>query len=394
MVCHGVALALLYLVPLVQCMSFFHGANLEACPASFPQAWLDLSIGQRAIFGTGRTQQIIQEHQHPLHCRRQVKANTKQLLVYNGPNYGIGSYIHVTGALLALAMSLDRILVFMDLVSYTDHWADTWCANSSTVFDCYFDPFTSCPAFRTGLYDAKVENYNQSLDQTHTPILMLDTWLVLNPRLIPKQVQFLANNTGLPSERRYFWWRAQTTAYFVRPNKRTRVTLLNRRHRNFASFTLPPGTVSVHVRHGDKFKEAPPLSDKTYLDILANLRLPNGNRPSAIFLSTEDAQTVKTFRKYKVLKSLFVNVRRLSKKENMLNTTEVNKVMGGPSECLLNAFLNLQLALESDAWILTLSSNWCRMIDELRVTAACKADMWPMVDAEHVVGNPQPSNWW
>ena len=41
---------------------------------------------------------------------------------------------------------------------------------------------------------------------------------------------------------------------------------------------------------------------------------------------------------------------------------------------VLNALLNLELALEADAWVLTLSSNWCRLIDALRMTVAGKTD--------------------
>ena len=40
---------------------------------------------------------------------------------------------------------------------------------------------------------------------------------------------------------------------------------------------------------------------------------------------------------------------------------------------LLNAFANLELSLEADAWVQTLSSNWCRMVDELRMTVGGKA---------------------
>ena len=40
---------------------------------------------------------------------------------------------------------------------------------------------------------------------------------------------------------------------------------------------------------------------------------------------------------------------------------------------VLNALVNLELALEADGWICTLLSNWCRLIDELRQTVAMKA---------------------
>jgi hypothetical protein len=41
--------------------------------------------------------------------------------------------------------------------------------------------------------------------------------------------------------------------------------------------------------------------------------------------------------------------------------------------------LNLDLSLRADAWVMTLGSNWCRVIDELRATVAGKQDL-PFAD--------------
>lgn len=46
----------------------------------------------------------------------------------------------------------------------------------------------------------------------------------------------------------------------------------------------------------------------------------------------------------------------------------------GPTREALNSFLNLRLALECEAWVATLSSNWGRLIDELRNTVSCGAN--------------------
>lgn len=58
---------------------------------------------------------------------------------------------------------------------------------------------------------------------------------------------------------------------------------------------------------------------------------------------------------------------------------------------VLSALMNLELALESDAWVCTLSSNWCRLIDELRMTVAQKASE-PFLNLEKLAckaGKPQ-----
>merc|ERR1711920_955703 len=45
----------------------------------------------------------------------------------------------------------------------------------------------------------------------------------------------------------------------------------------------------------------------------------------------------------------------------------------GPGLATLYSFLNLEIALEADAWVCMLSSNWCQLIDELRMTVGAKA---------------------
>ena len=46
---------------------------------------------------------------------------------------------------------------------------------------------------------------------------------------------------------------------------------------------------------------------------------------------------------------------------------------GHHPEEYLSMLLNLQLSTQCDAWVCTLASNWCRLMDELRVTIGGKA---------------------
>eukprot|EP00927_Polykrikos_kofoidii_P055076 TRINITY_DN49391_c0_g1_i1.p1 TRINITY_DN49391_c0_g1~~TRINITY_DN49391_c0_g1_i1.p1 ORF type:complete len:794 (+),score=59.18 TRINITY_DN49391_c0_g1_i1:110-2491(+) len=45
----------------------------------------------------------------------------------------------------------------------------------------------------------------------------------------------------------------------------------------------------------------------------------------------------------------------------------------GNGQATLQSFLNLELALEAEGWVCTLFSNWCQLIDELRMTVGAKA---------------------
>merc|ERR1712129_574969 len=45
----------------------------------------------------------------------------------------------------------------------------------------------------------------------------------------------------------------------------------------------------------------------------------------------------------------------------------------GPAQMVVESLANLELSLEADAWVCTLFSNWCMLIDELRMTIGGKA---------------------
>ena len=90
-----------------------------------------------------------------------------------------------------------------------------------------------------------------------------------------------------------------------------------------------------------------------------------------IFLSTEDPSAVEFFQGLGGWEVSFTAVPR--KPDARKSTTEYLAEIGPASE-MLNSLVSLDLALACDAWVGTLTSNWCRLIDELRSTVRCKAD--------------------
>lgn len=107
-----------------------------------------------------------------------------------------------------------------------------------------------------------------------------------------------------------------------------------------------------------------------------------------IFLSTEDPSTIEYFARQPLWNVSYANVTR--KPDVNKSTLSYVAEIGGYEE-MLNSLVNLDCALECDAWIGTLSSNWCRLIDELRATVRCKAH-GPYLDAEQK-NPPQELNW-
>ena len=107
-----------------------------------------------------------------------------------------------------------------------------------------------------------------------------------------------------------------------------------------------------------------------------------------IFLSTEDPSTIEFFARQPLWDVSYTNVTR--KPDINKSTLSYVAEIGGYEE-MLNSLVNLDLALECDAWIGTMSSNWCRLIDELRATVRCKAH-GPYLDAVQEYP-PQELNW-
>ena len=73
------------------------------------------------------------------------------------------------------------------------------------------------------------------------------------PTLVEACLQPGANPTARERLRR---WRAQAATYLLRPNERTLAAIARRRTAAFAGRSIAPGTISVHVRKGDKWVEA------------------------------------------------------------------------------------------------------------------------------------------
>lgn len=218
---------------------------------------------------------------------------------------------------------------------------------------------------------------------------------------VAPQFSALLRASPIRPELYYYWWRAQSAAYIVRPNAATRNEMAARKRRMFGGERIRPGTLSVHVRHGDKGEETELVEDGVYLRVAQELRHAQGNltladteRPrQQIFLSTEDPQTVAAFdaqpewdvQSVSLIRGVPADLTPLEQ------TPESIQTLMDPYEDMLNSLLSLDLALQCDAFVGTLSSNWCRLIDELRSTVRCKAHV-PYMDAQQE-SPPYDVNW-
>mmetsp|Transcript_3379 Transcript_3379/g.9765 ORF Transcript_3379/g.9765 Transcript_3379/m.9765 type:complete len:428 (+) Transcript_3379:659-1942(+) len=355
---------------------------LRSCPAwetTLPGAWQveGVESGQgQALYGTGPAQLAIFRRQNPPDCSK------ARFIVHKTQLGGIGSFLHQAGIALAGALELNRTLLFQDPDDHV-YLGDDYCKDLPAMDSCYFMPLSNCTAGLSIPESMPALDFNDPT-QTNERFLSEDSGFAPPQFLVPTMFNSLLNASNIPVSRRYYWWRSQAAAYIVRMNPRTIKAVKALRNK----YPQPPSlrnAISVHIRRGDKWKEADPISDAAYSSTAETLF--NKSRVSCdpstclgrnVFLSTEDASAVEYFVKRTKWGVHYVDNPDMWKPDKSLWATDYAKIVG-PSNDMLGSLLNLQLALECSAWVGTLSSNWCRLIDQLRSTVGCKAHL-PLLD--------------
>lgn len=227
------------------------------------------------------------------------------------------------------------------------------------------------------------------------------------------------------------WIRAQSVGYLARFNDETlaavRASRLNTTtHGYFETEEIPgsgeaaprwhglplpllPGSISAHVRHGDKWKEMSLVPEMRYLDaavrlISATQHAKDGGADSAealretarqfrfsaavgvaarmspplsaiplasrLFVSTEDPGALTNLQAAGATRGWQVAFSRIPRVNDGPLAQALSVEAGGEGRAavrLVRMHLGqLLLALEADAWVGTYASNWNRLIDELR----------------------------
>ena len=352
-------------------------ASVECEPQAWTfGAWLADRPGRgEHLFASSAAQQIIWRHQHPETC------DDKKFLIYasDGPSgHGIGSTLHVATWALATALELNRILLFAPTPN--GPWTQgKFCLGFTNLHECYFETTSTCKYADVvnAMSLSAVPELNQSTQQKHHKLIKCDVdFQMTDVTLVPPALKALHAHSPVPDERVYFWFRAQAVAFLVRPNTRTLEEVYQRKRKQSWS-GIPAGAVSVHIRHGDKYKEMQLVPDADYLSRAEELLLQYPDLKKIMFLSTEDPSSVAYFKSLQDWTVLSVDVLRPN--DTVYSPTDFAAKIGADEE-MLNSLLNLDLALDCSAWVGTIKSNWNRLIEELRSTVRCKAHL-PYIDA-------------
>ncbi len=178
------------------------------------------------------------------------------------------------------------------------------------------------------------------------------------------------------------WWRAQSIKYITRPHPWLLDYVESEKKKVFAQQQIPHPIISLHVRHGDKWREAVLMNLTSYIEEIRKSEIVRKVRRLCscllllriltigmhlqysirdVFVSTEDPQVIAELPAYEPeFRFHFTNVTRLN-----MSPYESSATLGRMQEFLIS-WTQLYIAVQCDIFVGTRTSNWCRLIDELR----------------------------
>ena len=289
---------------------------------------------------------------------------------------GAGSQWHVATQWLAVAMATGRVFLW--------HPDEQWYTNGdvckpdelgrfASSWACYFRQPSNCSAYAAA----------SNTDVVTSPINAPGVDAAFVPPGLNASL-FAAFRDMTPPEAKY-WWRAQAVGFLVRPNPKTLAAIRGmRRLGRFtrtatnattggggggggepvgapAVYPLPPGTISAHVRHGDKGIEMQLQAWGAYAAAAATLQAHNPlSLRRTLFVSTEDPGVISDAAGTPGgdWTALYSDIPR--------QNSNGHGQMYLASNLMHMHVLQLMMTLEADAAVGTLGSNWNRLVAELR----------------------------
>ena len=268
--------------------------------------------------------------------------------------FGLGSDLHVWGQALCNGMAMNM------RIRTVGNW--TWmdqqhCHNKISPMLCYFQQSElNCP----GDHEIAIAhpNFDPQLNLSRSNGIVKD---------------FCSNTVAKDMDKRRL--RTAGLEYLF-----TRVTpLLQKEAERQLSLVfqkesqVPKDLITVHIRWGDKAREMKLVSIQEYIEAVNQIldKRPGASRDKAnIYLATEDPEAVKQFQEAMPSTGwkLFLDqayVEMLPYRVVEYNgSPKMSKAVGGRAGLVVLG--SLLVAMEANDFVLTTSSNWSRLVNELR----------------------------
>jgi hypothetical protein len=285
-------------------------------------------------------------HQHPADC-----GQARFLILTKEWPAGLGSVIHTKASMLMLAAHNGRVLIDSPHINWT-------CTNPQSCpskdWSCYFAPLTNCTLPLN--WESLAEPFSHAAKSQYTTSSP-------SPNLISDLTEYGFASQPPP------WWFAQASAYLVRPNARTLSAVCYAWECIMPGRKYPPRPLaSIFIRRGDKWKEAKLREPYEYFALLDKFNVQNHfTKPIGdVYVGTDDAHMLKTAIEFRNYSLFFINYPR---ETGGLKMDAVDQRFQTPliEWQVLMSLSDLLIAASSDLVIGTISSNWCRLINELRL---------------------------
>lgn len=193
---------------------------------------------------------------------------------------------------------------------------------------------------------------------------------------IPHSFNHVLECSPMRIDNKYYWWRAISSAFLLRPNEDT-LTLLKKYH-NLA-LTPSDNCVSLFVRHADKVMEMELLPFQTYAEtakmIIEKELSPKPEMSNEIFgfngslfLSTDDPDVIhqaEEWSKQNNWKVVYTHLFDRGTQTARLDWNSQHKkgtVAVHDDLEYFSMLLNLEYSVQCEAWVCTLASNSCRYV--------------------------------
>lgn len=299
--------------------------------------------------------QAIYNHQHPRECDK-----ASYLVVSGEWNGGFGSAIHVKARVLLLAMQTGRVLIDADNNRWRFSSPET-CERTS--MECYFAPMTHC-SLEKG-WKGQAEPIAAVNSSARIVVAASSTDVA---KLVDRQGRY----QGFGHENKPdMWWFTQASVYLVRPNVRTLKAVC------FAWNCLMGGRAqpdrpfaSMFFRAGDKFKEAAPHQPHEYFNMLWFLSHDMAEPVRSVYVGSDSALLLNDVLQdysgdWNLIWMGHFRGASGSRAENE-KSTEFTPLIELRS---LITLADIYISAAADILVGTLTSNQCRLMDELRKVA-------------------------
>ena len=257
------------------------------------------------------------------------------------PNSGMGSNIHVLGAKLLEANERNKSLVETGF-----KWVDdSVCKLKPTSIGCYGAPMHVCPTIDAS---APIAGMNR-LAGTN---INYDTANFTN-----KQLNEVAAQVARA--------RKAATEYMFRTLNPDFLKLCEAAALEmFGPQGAPPDLISMHMRWGDKGREMSLVSETVYKDMVDKLVEKHSIKNVTVLITTEDTKALAAFKK---VADPAWTVLTYDKALSPRHGSKGGRIFEESGRHGLPSMISLMLSLEARYYVLTLMSNWSRLINELRI---------------------------